>query len=183
MLREPFAQTVSMYNRMLRDLRRGVWVHPGFDRGDTDFEAMLVDERSMHFANSQARFLRVDPDIRRLLRERNVDVRSFKFIGFEPFALPSLSDTQLLAAAEDHLSQCAFFGLQSFFEESLLLLADTFGWPVHERIERKNVSIGSSGRRIFRRQCGGGWKSSTRSISRSTPQQSKSFCGSTVRCC
>jgi len=130
-LRDPIARSISHYRDMRR--RRDVWLHDWISGHSFD-EFVLEETASVELTNLQTRYLAltdIEDDYFGYSRDR-LDAPGELHRKFK--------DRVLLDRAIETVERAAFVGLQERFEESLQLLAATFGWRPPTRTPRLNVS-------------------------------------------
>lgn len=130
-LRDPIARSVSHY----RDLktREGTWLHE-FVNTHTFDEFVLDPVTSTELMNLQTRFLAlddIDADYFGYSRQRDADL---------PGLTAKFTGEALYQRAQRNLDAMAFVGLQERFDESLALLAATFGWTPPRVAPRENTA-------------------------------------------
>lgn len=130
-LRDPIARSVSHY----RDLqtREGTWLYEYVNTHTFD-EFVLDPVVSTELMNLQTRFLAlgdIDKDFFGYSRRRDGDLPGL----IADFLSPALLDKAL-----ESLDAMAFVGLQERFDESLVLLAATFGWAPPREAPRRNTA-------------------------------------------
>jgi len=130
-LRDPIARSVSHY----RDLqaREGTWLYEYVNTHTFD-EFVLDPAVSTELMNLQTRFLAlddIDKDFFGYSRRRDGDL---------PGLIADFSSRALLDRALKNLDAMAFVGLQERFDESLVLLAATFGWSPPREAPRRNTA-------------------------------------------
>ena len=133
-LRDPIARSVSHY-RALKS-REGTWLHEFVNTHSFD-EFVLDPTTSTELMNLQTRYLVLD----------DIDNDYFGYSRQREDALPELTarftDDALCERAIRNLEAMAFVGLQERFDESLRLLAATFGWTPPRVAPRENIGTAS----------------------------------------
>lgn len=130
-LRDPVARSVSHYRDLKR--REGTWLHKFVNEHSFD-EFVMDPVTSTEVMNLQTRFLAlddIDEDYFGYSRQREDDLEGLvaKFTG-----------EALFDRAAAHLESMPFVGLQERFDESLALLAATFGWAPPGEAPRVNTA-------------------------------------------
>jgi hypothetical protein len=128
--RDPIARSLSHYNDL--KTRQDSWLYE-FANTHT-FEEFVTDPvASTELMNLQTRYLALD----------DIDRDYFGYSARRDNDLPNLmreyTGPVLLDRALAALDQMAFVGLQERFDESLSLLAATFGWPAPQETPRRNT--------------------------------------------
>lgn len=129
-LRDPIARSVSHY----RDLktREGTWLYEYVNSHSFD-EFVLDPTTSTELMNLQTRYLALD----------DIENDYFGYSHQREHDLPGLTakftGDALLERAIRNLDAMAFVGLQERFDESLQLLAATFGWTPPRVAPRENI--------------------------------------------
>lgn len=137
LLRDPTERFLSQFSYMQRLPDKFLKYHLGLTRQEVeDFEAVSLDEfvfdsqmvHQPNYQNYQSRLIGSSFDF-----EEDDDPQLFlKAIDTEPPANLDL--------ARKRLSQLTFLGLTERFQDSLFLLAYTFGWPPHLNPPRLNTA-------------------------------------------
>jgi hypothetical protein len=130
-LRDPIARSVSHY----RDLktREDTWLYEYVNTHSFD-EFVLDPVTSTELLNLQTRYLaldHIDDDYFGYSRQRESDL---------PGLIAKYTSGELLERAMRNLDAMAFVGLQERFDESLALLAATFGWSPPREAPRQNTA-------------------------------------------
>ncbi|MEM7322470.1 MAG: hypothetical protein AAF531_05230 [Actinomycetota bacterium] len=158
MLREPVERTISLFHHVTVERRWNNFTPADFYREPFSLDAVLGDERARVLANHQVRHLGVDIDVKAIARSAaNAHLAELNREPPNPvnldtlaqFIEPELSPRALLDSAFDYLRSVACFGLQEFHQASVLLLADTFGWPAHRVADRLMTIHGRPGREQY----------------------------------
>jgi len=129
MLRDPVERTISaFYDQRWRE---DLWLHQHIkDMTLDDYVFDRIGAREvMNFQTCSLAFDDVDRHYHGLGDLWRDEGRTWATLG----------DRSLLELAKSRLERFAFVGLQDRFEESLRLLAYTFGWPLPDRTPRANV--------------------------------------------
>ena len=130
-VRDPIARSISHYRDM--KLREDVWLYEWVNNHSFD-EFVLDEVASVELVNLQTRYLALDDieeDYFGYSRDRLTDPRLLH---------RKYADTFLLDRALETLENAAFVGVQERFDESLQLLAATFGWRMPAHAPRLNVA-------------------------------------------
>jgi len=132
MLRDPVARTLSHYRYMAsldhHPLRE---VYAALPLPD-----VLEDpELSRNMANLQTALIGRDSDLEQMRRQLAQEAPPIY-----PWENRPGARSPSLARARERLSTVAFVGLQERFDDSLMLLADTFGWSPPEGVARLNAT-------------------------------------------
>jgi hypothetical protein len=132
MLRDPVARTISQFRYMasldhhpLRETYAALSLP----------EVLECPELGRDMANLQTALLGQDSDLEEMRRQVAQEASAIYPWENRPGARPPT-----LARAKTRLAAAAFVGFQERFDDSLLLLADTFGWPPPESVARLNVT-------------------------------------------
>ena len=130
-LRDPIARSISHY----RDLktRENSWLHEYVNTHT--FDEFVADEMmSSELINLQCRFLALD----------DIDADHYGYSRQRLDDLPGLRrkylDRGMFDRAMETLDSLAFVGLQERFDDSLQLLAATFGWQPPRRAPKRNTA-------------------------------------------
>ena len=129
MLRDPVERTVSaFYDQRWRE---DLWLHEHIkDMTLDDYVFDRIGAREvMNFQTCSLAFDDVDRHYHGLAELWRDEEQTRAVLG----------DRRLLELAKARLERFAFVGLQDRFEDSLRLLAYTFGWPLPDRTPRENI--------------------------------------------
>lgn len=133
MLRDPVEQKISAIEHRIRD------PDPRFEKkfSGKSVEDVLDYNKNDLQANTQTKFIGLDPDILKLSNyPKKFSVDSFRFGDTLHQERYEISDEELINIAEKRLSKFAFFGITEKMDESLFLLYYTFGWkPLRKEIK------------------------------------------------
>ena len=138
MLRDPVELTVSFYDMIRRqpDLAKRLSIS-----AEKSISELITDPKKTGLVNPQTRNLAIDLDVISISKSlKKVDLQNFYPEETDQFKYPHLSDDELLERAKQHLSQFKFLGLTERFQDSLLLLNYTFGWPPIRDTLQLNIS-------------------------------------------
>jgi hypothetical protein len=114
MLRDPVDRVLSLYEFYKRDL----------ERGDEKFLKTNERTRAATAGGLQNFIQHPNPEIRNQFSNRQVR----QLVIYNRNQQRKLSDEQLLQSAKATLDKCAVVGLTERFQDSVFLLAYTFGW-------------------------------------------------------
>lgn len=131
-LREPVSRAFSYY-RFIRATKK----HPKFKvmQAKSFLDVLHDEELGKSIRNFQTLLFGRDLDLERM--RRNMAPETPPIYPWENRPGPTPVS---LERAKMRLAMCSFVGLQERFEDSLLLLAYTFGWPPPVNVSKLNVT-------------------------------------------
>lgn len=137
-LREPVDRAFSQFHHIKQDPDENNWVPNDLIGPKETMHDLLKDsDRAAFFANYQSRYLTADFDVQKLAKNNKIYLDNL-----DKFLKPKLNDKQLLARAKKQLDSMVAFGIQEFYQESLLLFAATFSWTIVYDNERHMTFTG-----------------------------------------
>ncbi len=141
MLRHPLERTISQYYHMEFDPTTNNWVKPGFIKPTDTLSKILNDpKRQIFFANTQSRYLSRRLDMRKLALSRYERRQAIYYDSLPEFLDPDQSDVKLFKQAVASLDEMYWFGIQEYFQESLISLAWRLDWPIkHDHDRQQSV--------------------------------------------
>jgi hypothetical protein len=127
-LRNPVERTLSQFSHASRHPEVAWWDTAGYFSNQTSLEDFLQ--------TSEAKAFLGDIQVRSLTSEWS----GVEKLNFWDTTAPALPDSTRIELAKRRLDSFAVIGIQERFDDSLQLLAYTFGFPMPEQIRNYNVS-------------------------------------------